>query len=181
MVPSSITTMMVGINTGMITRKSVPSVPEPDVRAASSSDASMFLNAGVSRITLMTSVFSTRWANTMPHHDLMLKGESSTKGSFSMSWLRRPLWPSSRKIQPIRTGSVGRKNAIQKPNSSQLRPGTLVRASSHASSTPMTKAMPWRVPVSVIVLMMALRRIGSSNAALQLSSPKVVSPPKLPT
>ena len=69
------------------------------------------------------------------------------------------------------TVSVGRKKAAQNANSSQLRPGTSVRASSHAISTARGSERNWRTNVTVSVFTSAERSPGSLSAARQPSSP----------
>ena len=65
----SVMTRMAGIMMGMTMRRSVPSTVYPAMRDCSSSDESMFLNAGASNTTLMAMLPVTRCTQTMPHHE----------------------------------------------------------------------------------------------------------------
>src|SRR5262245_39743281 len=88
-----------------------------------------------------------------------------------------PYSGSSRRIQLNVTVSVGRKNAAQNANSSQLRPGRSVRASSQAISTASGSERSWRTNVTDSVLRSAALSPGSPSAARQPSSPYVAGCP----
>ncbi len=99
----------------------------------------------------------------------MLNGAVPT--SLASDVLIRPYSGSSRRIQLRVTVKLGRKNAAQKANSSQRRPGRSVRASSHAMSTASGSDRSCRTNVTFSVLSKAARRPGSSKAARQPSRP----------
>lgn len=67
---------MVGAASGTRTRNSVPKVLAPAMRAASSSDESMFRKAGVSSTILIGMVAVTRWSQMIPHQLKTSKGPS---------------------------------------------------------------------------------------------------------
>ena len=75
------------------------------------------------------------------------------------------------------TVSVGRKNAAQKANSIQLRPGRSVRAISHAIRSASASEITWRARVTVNVFRSAARSSGSANAARQPSRPYCAGSP----
>ena len=54
---------------GTTTLNNVRTVPAPETRAISTSEASRLRNAGVSSMTFTTNVLVMRWAKTMPHQE----------------------------------------------------------------------------------------------------------------
>ena len=61
--------VIAGSMIGTTMRIKVPSIPDPQVLAASSSDASTLRNAGTSRNTLTARVEVIRCTQTIPHHE----------------------------------------------------------------------------------------------------------------
>jgi hypothetical protein len=87
------------------------------------------------------------------------------------AWLSKPYFGSRRSIQPIVSGSAGRKNDNQKKNSSGPFIGISVRAINHAKKAPMRRAIACLVIPKANVFVIALRIPGVVKAFVQPSSP----------
>ena len=85
----------------------VPILLAPDTLAASSSAASMFLNAGVRSMTLKAMPSPISLTQMMPGMLKMLNGPSSMNGSAFNAVLSIPTSGSARSIHPIVVESCG--------------------------------------------------------------------------
>ena len=61
--------MITGVIAGMVMRNKVVNGLAPDIRLASSKDASMRRNAGVINMTLVEIPFAMTWAQMMPQNE----------------------------------------------------------------------------------------------------------------
>jgi len=87
-------------------------------------------------------------------------------------WLSNPYFGSKSRIQPIASGSAGKKKESQKKNSRNPFIGISVRAINQAKKQPSTRAIDCRVIASVNVLVMAFTIPGVVNALTQPSTPQ---------
>ena len=63
------TTIITGVIAGTVMRTNVVNALAPDIRLASSIDASMRRNAGVSSMTLVEMPVATTWTQIMPQNE----------------------------------------------------------------------------------------------------------------
>ncbi len=61
--------MITGVSAGTVMRTRVVNALAPDIRLASSIDASMRRNAGVINMTLVEIPLPTKWTKTMPQKE----------------------------------------------------------------------------------------------------------------
>ena len=114
------TTTMTGVMAGTVMRHMVVSALAPDIRLASSIDASMRRNAGVINITLVEMALAMTCAQIIPQKGIDVEVQSAQNGT-----LTQPIVDQARaRIEhqhPTKGGrQFGRKNEIQKPNSKAL-------------------------------------------------------------
>ena len=95
------------IITGTVTLSMVPILLAPETLAASSSAASMFLNAGVRSITLKAMPSPMSLTHTMPGRLKTLNGPSSMNGKAFNAVLSIPTSGSARSIHPMVVESCG--------------------------------------------------------------------------
>src|SRR6266481_5335889 len=132
------TMVMGGIMSGSVIRANVMKLEAPEARLASSNDASILRNAGVSSITFDEMTVLIRCTQTMPWTLKMLNGADVNMGnSRRMPTFSRPRSGSNSIIQPIVVNSDGSMNETQNRNSSACANGIRMRASAQAIKTAM--------------------------------------------